>query len=83
MMKGRSADVERGHLDRVGRDRWVAHEFAKVRWLYAQLGLADRVEIEFFQGGHSINGVGTFAFLHKHLNWPTPDEAPVSGQLKE
>jgi dienelactone hydrolase len=65
--------VERGHHDRVGRDRWVAHEFAKVRWLYAQLGLADRVEIEFFQGGHSINGEGTFAFLHKHLDWPASD----------
>ena len=21
---------------------------------------------------HTINGVGTFEFLHKHLNWPTP-----------
>ncbi len=66
--------AERGHHDRVGRDRWVAHEFAKVRWLYAQFGLADRVGIEFFQGGHSINGQGTFAFLHKHLNWPEPGE---------
>jgi hypothetical protein len=62
--------VERGHLDLVGRDPWVAHEYAKVRWLYAQLGLADRTEIEFFQGGHSIHGKGTFAFLHKHLKWP-------------
>jgi dienelactone hydrolase len=62
--------VERGHLDLVGRDQWVAHEYAKVRFLYAQLGLGDRTEIEFFQGGHSINGVGTFAFLHKHLRWP-------------
>ncbi|MDA1051942.1 MAG: glycerophosphodiester phosphodiesterase family protein [Planctomycetota bacterium] len=62
--------VERGHLDRVGRDQWVAHEYAKVRWLYAQLGLADKTEIEFFQGGHSINGQGSFDFLHKHLNWP-------------
>ena len=34
--------VERGHHDRVGRDQWVASEYAKVRWLYAQLGLADR-----------------------------------------
>jgi hypothetical protein len=33
--------------------------YAKVRWLYAQLGIADRTEIEFFQGGHSINGEGT------------------------
>jgi len=63
--------VERGHLDRVGTDAWVAHEYAKTRWLYAQLGLADRTEIEFFQGGHSINGEGTFDFLRKHLNWPT------------
>jgi dienelactone hydrolase len=72
LMVPRPFMVERGHLDRVGRDQWVAHEFAKVRWLYAQLGLADRVEIEFFQGGHSINGVGTFEFLHKHLDWPEP-----------
>ena len=62
--------VERGHLDLVGRDQWVAHEYGKVRFLYAQLGMADRTEIEFFQGGHSINGQGTFAFLHKHLRWP-------------
>jgi dienelactone hydrolase len=66
--------VERGHLDLVGRDRWVAHEYAKVRWLYAQLGIADRTEIEFFQGGHSINGERTFSFLHKHLKWPEPNE---------
>ena len=72
LMVPRPFMVERGHLDRVGRDRWVAHEFAKVRWLYAQLGLADRVEIEFFQGGHSINGEGTFAFLERHLNWRRP-----------
>ncbi len=64
--------VERGHLDLVGRDQWVAHEYAKVRFLYAQLGMADRTEIEFFQGGHSFNGQGTFAFLHKHLRWPAP-----------
>lgn len=62
--------VERGHHDRVSRDRWVAHEYAKVRWLYAQFGLGDRTEIEFFQGGHSINGEGTFEFLHRHLGWP-------------
>jgi dienelactone hydrolase len=64
--------VERGHHDRVSVDEWVAHEYAKVRWLYAQFGMADRTEIEFFQGGHSINGKGSFDFLHKHLNWPKP-----------
>jgi dienelactone hydrolase len=62
--------VERGHHDRVGRDQWVAHEYAKVRWLYTQLGLADNTAIEYFNGGHTINGEGTFAFLHKQLNWP-------------
>ncbi len=62
--------VERGHHDLVGRDQWVAHEYGKVRWLYAQLGMDDRTEIEYFQGGHSINGKGTFDFLHKHLKWP-------------
>jgi hypothetical protein len=35
-----------------------------------QLGIADRTDIEFFSGGHVIQGRGTFAFLHKHLNWP-------------
>jgi dienelactone hydrolase len=64
--------VERGHNDRVGRDQWVAYQYAKVRWLYAQLGLRDKTAIEFFNGGHTINGEGTFAFLHRHLNWPSP-----------
>ncbi|MCL5281003.1 MAG: dienelactone hydrolase family protein [Planctomycetes bacterium] len=72
LMVPRPFMVERGHLDAVGEDRWVAHEYAKVRWLYTQLGIADRTQIEFFQGGHSINGEGTFEFLHKHLNWPPP-----------
>jgi dienelactone hydrolase len=70
LMVPRPFMVERGHLDRVGKDQWVAHEYAKVAWLYAQLGLADRTKIEFFQGGHSINGEGTFDFLHEHLHWP-------------
>jgi cephalosporin-C deacetylase-like acetyl esterase len=62
--------VERGHDDGVAPDEWVAYEFAKVRRLYAKLGIADRTEIEFFNGPHTINGVGTFEFLHRHLNWP-------------
>ena len=64
--------VERGHSDGVGLDEYVAFEYAKVRRLYATLGIADRTEIEFFQGGHVIHGQGTFAFLHRHLNWPAP-----------
>jgi cephalosporin-C deacetylase-like acetyl esterase len=64
--------VERGHSDGVGLDEYVAFEYAKVRRLYATLGIADRTEIEFFSGGHVIQGQGTFAFLHRHLNWPAP-----------
>ena len=62
--------AERGHWDQVSKDQWVAREYAKVRWLYAQFGLSDKTEIEYYNGGHTINGEGTFKFLHKHLNWP-------------
>lgn len=63
--------VERGHLDGVAPDETVAYEFAKVRHLYAaRLGLGDRCALEWFVGPHTIHGQGTFAFLHRHLNWP-------------
>ena len=62
--------VERGHRDGVAPDEWVAAEYARVRRLYMELGIADRTEIEFFNGPHKIHGVGTYKFLHKHLNWP-------------
>lgn len=64
--------VERGHDDGVAPDEWVAHEYARVRRRYAKLDIPDRTEIEFFNGPHTINGQGTFRFLHKHLNWPEP-----------
>jgi dienelactone hydrolase len=65
--------VERGHHDGVARDPTVAWEFAKVRYLYAaRLGIPDRCQIEWFDGPHTIHGVGTFEFLHRHLHWPEP-----------
>ncbi len=65
--------VERGHFDTVAPDETVGYEFAKVRHHFAaRLGIGDRCEIEWFVGPHTINGQGTFAFLHKHLNWPAP-----------
>ncbi len=65
--------VERGHFDGVAPDETVGYEFAKVRHLYqARLGIGERCEIEWFAGPHTINGKGTFEFLHKHLNWPAP-----------
>ena len=70
LMVPRPFMVERGHDDGVGLDEWVAWEYAKVRRLYNRLGLGDKTEIEFFNGPHTIHGVGTYDFLHKHLNWP-------------
>lgn len=70
LMAPRPFMVERGHNDGVAPDRWVAAEYAKVRRHYVQMGLGDKTEIEFFNGPHKINAVGTFKFLHKHLNWP-------------
>jgi dienelactone hydrolase len=70
LMVPRPFMVERGHHDGVAPDPWVASEYAKVRWAYDQLGLSDRTEIEFYNGGHTINGEKTFEFLHRHLRWP-------------
>lgn len=62
--------VERGHRDGVGPDTWVSYEYAKIRLLYADLKIPGRTTIEYFDGPHTIHGVGTFDFLHHHLNWP-------------
>jgi hypothetical protein len=70
LMAPRPFMVERGHGDGVAPDEWVAYEYAKVRRFYARLGIPDRTEIEFFNGPHTIHGVGTFAFLRRHLQWP-------------
>jgi dienelactone hydrolase len=59
--------VERGHDDGVGVDEWIAYEYAKVRRLYAKLGLPERTAIEFFPGGHLVHGQRTFAFLDRYL----------------
>ena len=65
--------VERGHFDGVAPDETVGYEFAKIRFLYeAKLGIGDRCELEWFTGPHTIHGVGTFDFLHKHLKWSKP-----------
>ena len=61
--------VERGHADGVAPDEWVAYEFARTRRKYVQLGVGDRTDIEFFDGPHTINGQGTFDFLHWHLGF--------------
>lgn len=62
--------VERGHHDGVAPDEWVAYEYAKARRRYALFGMAENTTIEYFVGPHEIHGVGTFEFLHRHLNFP-------------
>lgn len=64
--------VERGHHDGVAPDEWVAYEYARTRRRYDLLGLGDRTELEVFIGPHTIHGVSTFEFLHRHLKWPKP-----------
>lgn len=64
--------VERGHKDGVGIDEWVAFEYARIRRMYDYLGLGELTEIEWFNGPHTINGQGTYKFLHKYLSWPEP-----------
>lgn len=73
LMTPRPFMVERGHRDGVAPDEWVAWEYAKVRRHYDELGLGHLTEIEFFNGPHTINGQGTFDFLHRHLDWPATD----------
>ena len=72
LMAPRPFMVERGQQDTVSIDEWVAYEYAKVRRFYTNLGIPERTEIEFFNGPHSIHGVGTYHFLHRFLNWPEP-----------
>lgn len=70
LMAPRPFMVERGHHDPVAPDEWVAYEYAKVRRFYSRMGIPDSTEIEFFNGPHTIHGVGTFDFLRRQLQWP-------------
>ncbi|HRK33261.1 MAG TPA: hypothetical protein PLJ47_01605 [Candidatus Hydrogenedentes bacterium] len=75
--------VERGHHDGVGYDEWVAYEFARTKRHYVLLGSGDDAEIEYFNGPHTIHGVGTFAFLHEKLDFPprvTPRDTVAPAQ---
>ncbi len=72
LMAPRPFMVERGHNDPVGLDEWISYEYARVRKFYDEMGIGDKTEIEYFTGPHTIHGVGTFAFLRRHLKWPQP-----------
>jgi dienelactone hydrolase len=72
LMAPRPFMVERGHDDPVSIDQQVAFEYAFVREFYDKLNLGAETRIEFFNGPHTIHGVGTFEFLRRHLRWPEP-----------
>jgi dienelactone hydrolase len=67
LMAPRPFMVERGRSDLTSTDEQTAFEYAKVERLYHDLGIADRIAIEYFDSGHTIHGKGTFEFLQKHL----------------
>jgi len=70
LMSPRPFMVEQGHHDGGAPTEWVIGEYGKVRRHYDQLKIGDQTEIEFFDGPHTINGKGTFQFLHRHLKSP-------------
>jgi dienelactone hydrolase len=72
LMTPRPFMVERGHSDAVSIDPWVAYEYSKVKQHYDHLDLSDRTRIEYFNGPHTIHGVGTIEFLHHFLRWGEP-----------
>jgi len=80
LMVPRPFMVERGSDDGVSHDSWVLGEYAKVRLFYNKLCIGHRTEIEVFDGGHIINGQGSFKFLHKWLDWPeSADRSAADG----
>lgn len=70
LMVPRPFMVERGHDDGVGMDEWISFEYAKVRRFYDKMGIPKNTAMEFFNGPHTIHGVGTFEFLREHLMSP-------------
>lgn len=69
LMAPRAFLAERGHSDGVGKDEWVAYEYAKVRRFYDEAGLGDRTAIAYFNGPHRVDGPAAIAFLRKFLDW--------------
>ena len=66
--------VERGMYDGVAHDYSVAAEYAKVRWLYAQMDLEMKTEIEFRKEGHGFLCADAFDFIGKHLGRPVNEK---------
>ena len=61
--------VEHGIQDGIAPPEWVEYEYAKVKDYYVTMGKGDLTEIDLHDGGHIINGVKSYQFLHKHMGW--------------
>ena len=61
--------VEHGIQDGIAPTEWVEYEYAKVKDYYVTMGKGDLTEIDLHDGGHIINGVKSYQFLHKHMGW--------------
>jgi dienelactone hydrolase len=59
--------AEMGQQDAVTPRPWADREYAKVAALYAQLGLAERTEIHWGEGGHQIFAERSYPFLDRWL----------------
>ena len=73
MIAPRPFMVECGLDDNVSVAKWASNEYIKVRQLYDDLGIPNKTQIEFFDGGHEINGVESFEFLKTNLGLPEPN----------
>jgi hypothetical protein len=60
--------AEQGQQDAVTPRPWADREYAKVAALYAQLGLAERTEIHWGEGGHQIFAERSYPFLDRWLH---------------
>jgi hypothetical protein len=66
--------VEHGKKDGIAVPGWVEYEYAKVKEHYEKMGKGNLTVLDLHEGGHIINGVKSFPFLHKHLDWPIPEK---------
>ncbi len=67
MIAPRPMLVEAGSRDPIFPLRAVKTGVAKARNVYAVFGARDRVETDYFEGRHRINGIKAYAFLRQNL----------------
>ncbi|RLE70814.1 MAG: hypothetical protein DRJ45_04610, partial [Thermoprotei archaeon] len=59
--------IESGTKDQIFPIKSTKYAYEKVRKVYEFLGVADRIDSEFFEGRHEICGKKAYKFLRKWL----------------